>query len=137
MICGMFKGFSWLYPCDKSSYISFVYSQYHVDWLKCTEQNIKQSKSHASLATLGSRFLRQSDHGIICPLVVMVMWFACLMLQHSFVFEYQRLHVLFETIQTSLIDSRLKIQDSKWFIWLTNDTSSQYHIHNKINEFST
>ncbi len=24
--------------------------------------------------------LRQSDHGIICPLVVMVMWFACLVL---------------------------------------------------------
>ncbi len=33
--------------------------------------------------------------------------------------------------------SRFKIQDSKWFIWLTNNTSSQHHIHNKINEFST
>ncbi len=31
---------SWLYSCNKSSYIRFVYSQYHVDWLKCTEQNV-------------------------------------------------------------------------------------------------
>ncbi len=37
---------SWLYPCNKSSYIRFAYSQYHVDWAKC-----KQSKSHTSLAT--------------------------------------------------------------------------------------
>ncbi len=31
---------SWLYPCNKSSYIRFVYSQYHVEWVKCTEQNV-------------------------------------------------------------------------------------------------
>ncbi len=31
---------SWLYACNKSSYIRFVYSQYHVDWLKWTEQNV-------------------------------------------------------------------------------------------------
>ncbi len=31
---------SWLYPCNKSSYIRFVYSQYHVDWLKCTDKNV-------------------------------------------------------------------------------------------------
>ncbi len=31
---------SWLYPCNKSSYIRFVYSQHHMDWLKCTEQNV-------------------------------------------------------------------------------------------------
>ncbi len=31
---------SWLYPCNKSSYIRFFYSQYHVDWFKCTEQNV-------------------------------------------------------------------------------------------------
>ncbi len=31
---------SWLYSCDKSSYIRFVYSQYHADQLKCTEQNV-------------------------------------------------------------------------------------------------
>ncbi len=31
---------NWLYLCNKSSYIRFVYSQYHVDWLKCTEQNV-------------------------------------------------------------------------------------------------
>ncbi len=31
---------SWLYPYNKSSCIRFVYSQCHVDWLKCTEQNV-------------------------------------------------------------------------------------------------
>ncbi len=31
---------SWLYPCNKSSYIRFVYCQYHGDWFKCTEQNV-------------------------------------------------------------------------------------------------
>ncbi len=31
---------SWLYPCNTSPYIRFVNSQYHVDWLKCTEQNV-------------------------------------------------------------------------------------------------
>ncbi len=27
-----------------------------------------------------------------------------------------------------LLNYRFKIQDSKWFIWLMNDTSSQRHI---------
>ncbi len=31
---------SWLYSCDKSSYIRFVYNQYHVYLLKCTDQNV-------------------------------------------------------------------------------------------------
>ncbi len=31
---------SWLYSCDKSSYIRSVYSQCPVDSLKCTEQNV-------------------------------------------------------------------------------------------------
>ncbi len=31
---------SWLYSCDKSSYIGSAYSQCHVDLLKCTEQNV-------------------------------------------------------------------------------------------------
>ncbi len=31
---------SWLYSCNKSSNIRFVYSQYHVDLLKCTQQNV-------------------------------------------------------------------------------------------------
>ncbi len=31
---------SWLYLCNKSSYIRSVYSQCHVDSLKCTEQNV-------------------------------------------------------------------------------------------------
>ncbi len=35
------------------------------------------------------------------------------------------------------IYTRSQIPDSKWFIWLMNDTSIQHHIHNKINEFYT
>ncbi len=31
---------SWLNSCDKSSYIRCVYSQWHLDLLKCTEPNI-------------------------------------------------------------------------------------------------
>ncbi len=31
---------SWLYSCDKSTYIRSVYNQCHVDLLKCTDQNI-------------------------------------------------------------------------------------------------
>ncbi len=31
---------SWLYSCDKSSYIRSVYSQCHVDSLKYTDQNV-------------------------------------------------------------------------------------------------
>ncbi len=30
----------WFYSCDKSSYIRSVYSQCHVDSLKCIEQNV-------------------------------------------------------------------------------------------------
>ncbi len=49
---------SWLYLCNKSSYIRFVYIQsilcelIKMYWVKC-----KQSKSHTSLATLYSHFL--------------------------------------------------------------------------------
>ncbi len=39
-------------------------------WAKC-----KQSKSHTVLQL----YVHVSDHGIICPLVVMVMWFTCLL----------------------------------------------------------
>ncbi len=31
---------NWFFSCDKSSYIRFVYSQYHMDLLKCTQQNV-------------------------------------------------------------------------------------------------
>ncbi len=39
---------SWFYSCDKSSYIKYVYSQCHVDLLKCTEQNEIIKVSHKS-----------------------------------------------------------------------------------------
>ncbi len=39
----------WLWSCDKSSYIRSVYIEGHVDWLKCSQQNVnKQSLTQIS-----------------------------------------------------------------------------------------
>ncbi len=38
------ESISWLYSCDKSVYISSVYSQCHVDLLKCTELNVNNQR---------------------------------------------------------------------------------------------
>ncbi len=49
--------FSWFYPCNKSSYIRCVYSQCHVDWLKCTEQNVNnQSLTQVSQLCVYSQY---------------------------------------------------------------------------------
>ncbi len=80
---------SWLDPCNKSSYIRFVYSQYHVDWLKCTEQNVNnqnltqvsQLYVHVSFCLTVIRSwlnLPTGGHGhLICMLVftwILILW---------------------------------------------------------------
>ncbi len=57
-------------------------------WAKC-----KQSVSHKSCNFMFPFpfVLRQSDHGIICPLVVMVVWFACLQLAKMIHYTYRNI----------------------------------------------
>ncbi len=40
----------WFYSCNKSSHIRSVYSQCHVDILKCTEQNVKVSQLYVHVS---------------------------------------------------------------------------------------
>ncbi len=77
---------SWLYPCNNSSYVRFVYSQYHVHCLKCTEQNVNnqnltqvsQLYVHVSFCLKVIRSwhnLPIGGHGhVICMLVIANIW---------------------------------------------------------------
>ncbi len=57
---------SWLYSCCKSSYISSVCRQCHVDLLKCTEQNV----NYQSLTQVSQLYV----HFSFCLLKVIRSW---------------------------------------------------------------